>query len=282
MDAAEFLFKKISQEQEQGKLVLPSLPELAIKIRDAVNADQQSAAQIARLVQLDPNIAARLVQIANSAAYVGTTPAGDCQQAIMRLGMKVTRDIVTCLITHNVFSSPNPAVKPYLTSLWRHSAHVAAISYVLAQVTPGLHPDKALLAGLVHDIGVLPVLHYAAKHNEQQFDSQLLDKVSVRLRAPLGRKILEAWQFDESLLDVPEQAENWLRDHGEDIDYSDLVIVAQLLSFQGTSCEAKVPGLGDVPAFNKLTIARLGPDASIQVLEEAREDINRVMSWLKN
>ncbi|MGD8812274.1 MAG: HDOD domain-containing protein [Thioalkalispiraceae bacterium] len=281
MKAAEQIYQNISRAQENGQLVLPSLPELAIKIRDAVNSDTRSVTHIARLVQLDPGLAARLVQIANSASYRRSVPASDCQQAIIRLGMKVTRDLVTCLITHNVFQARNPLVKPYLMQLWKHSAHVAAISYVLAQVTPGLSPDKALLAGLVHDIGVLPVVHYVADDSRFLLDGKLLDALSVRLRAELGENILSAWQFDEALIAVPREAENWQRRQPGPPDYCDLVIVAQRLSFTGTACENKVPALVDIPAFQKFGIAKLGPDACREVLDGAKQDIQNIMRHLQ-
>lgn len=281
MEVVEDIYQKIHQAHKKGQLIIPSLPELAYKIREAINSNTQTAAQISRLIQLDPGLAARLLQIANSAAYAGSVPSSDCQQAIMRLGMKVTRDLVTCMVTHNVFNTTNPVIKPYLVQLWKHSAHVAAISYVLADITPGLNSDKALLAGLVHDIGVLPVLYYAADIPHFTGNKELIEQASVRLRAPLGRNILQSWQFDEDLLSIPEQAENWLRDTGKQVDYCDVVIVAQILSFSGTSCQSRVPELVQVPAFHKLTISKLGKDAATEVLEEARDDINRVMGWLK-
>ena len=94
-------------------------------------------------------LAARLVQVANSPMYLSRFPIENCQTAIMRLGMKTTRNLVTCFAMHNIFNSEIKSLHLQIRQLWKHSCQVAAICYVLAQLHKGqLQPDKALLAGL--------------------------------------------------------------------------------------------------------------------------------------
>jgi len=66
--------------------------------------------------------------------------------------------------------------------LWQHSCRVAAISQLLARLTTGLHPVRALLTGLMHDIGVLPVLVHADQFPALFAEPQQLDEVIARLR----------------------------------------------------------------------------------------------------
>ena len=281
MDPCQALISKIKEEQEAGRLVLPSLPEIVIRVRQAVNNDDVNLGSVIKMIQLDPSLTARLIQIANSPLYRSRQPIENCLMAVNRLGLKTTRDLVTCLVLNNVFNTDNKLLGGKVQKLWQHSCHVAAIASTLAKVTPNLHEDTALLAGLLHDIGVLPILHYAAEFPEVFKSEEKLNYVISELRAPLGEKILREWNFDRALSDVSVGAENWLRDTGEDADYVDVVIVAQIHSYFGKGSEVELPPLLSTPAFLKLGLNKLGPDASLEVLFEAEQEIRNIMVMLK-
>ena len=280
MDSCQALISKIKAEHESGRLILPSLPEIVVRVRQAVNDDEVNLGNVVKLIQLDPSLTARLVQIANSPLYRSRQPVENCLMAVNRLGLKTTRDLVTCLVLNNIFNSDNKRLEVKVKNLWQHSCHVAAISSTIAKVSPGLHEDTALLAGLLHDIGTLPVLHYAADFPEVFESEEKLDFVIKELRAPLGQAILKEWNFDEALSDVSAGAEDWLRDSGEAADYVDVVIVAQIHSNFGKNSHADLPPLLKTPAFLKLGLSKLGPDASLEVLFEAEQGIRDIMSML--
>lgn len=270
----------IHQELASNRLVLPSLPAVVYKIREAVNDERNGPYQLAKLIQLDPTLAARLIQIANSPAYRPRNPIDSIQLAIGHLGLAATRDLVTCLVMHNVYQVNTESINKQVQALWRHSCHVAAICHVLAKIHPGFQADKALLAGLLHDIGELPVLHYATDYPELLQDPALLTELRIRLRAELAGAILQKWNFDQVLVDAAVEAQNWQRDTHAKADYVDLVIVAQIHSYFGTAEEAHLPKLVEVPAFNKLSIGKIGPQASLELLQEARTEIESVRRYL--
>lgn len=280
MQSVEALTQHIQDEHQRGRLVLPSLPEVVLRVRDAVNNEAVSLKQIVKLIQLDPSLTARLIQIANSPLYRTEQPVEDCLMAINRLGLATTRDLVTCLVLHNVFDQQNKQLHLHIQRLWRHSCHVAAISSVIAKITPRLHEDKALLGGLLHDIGVLPVLHYAAGFPHILASESLLNAAIQRLRGTLGQQILQAWNFDQALHNVPLEAENWQRDTGQAPDYADIVIVAQIHAAFGTARQRELPPLLQTAVFNKLGLSKMGPDASLEVLYAAEHDIRMLVSML--
>jgi len=280
MDSCQALISKIKTEHEAGRLVLPSLPDIVIRVRQAVNKDDVNLGDIVKLIQLDPSLTARLVQIANSPLYRSPQPVENCLMAVNRLGLSTTRDLVTCLVLNNVFNSENAMLRAKVRQLWQHSCHVAAIASTIAAVTPGLHEDTALLAGLLHDIGVLPVLHYAAEFPDVFESDEKLNFVIQSLRAPLGQQILKEWNFDNALSEVSAEAENWMRDGDGAADYVDIVIVAQIHSYFGKENKANFPSLLSTPAFNKLGLSKLGADASLEVLFEAEQAIRNIMTML--
>ncbi len=273
------LLQRIIADAKSGRLQLPSLPDLALKVRAAVNDPRRSIADIARLIQFDPALAARLIQIANSPLYRGAKKFDNCHSAIVRMGIPQARNLVVSFTLRNVFSARTPALRERMQLTWQHSCRVAAISSVLARLTPGLDPDRALLAGLVHDIGVLPLLHYFETMKINLQPAQL-DTMITRLRGALGTFVLKAWQFEPDLANIPLQAEDWGRDSGEVIDYGDIVQVAQVHSQFGRGSHAGPP-LPELKAFQKLSVSKLGPGFSIELLTQSQQEINEVMHILQ-
>ncbi|MFV2060184.1 MAG: HDOD domain-containing protein [Gammaproteobacteria bacterium] len=280
MKGVEQLTQKINSEFESGRIVLPSLPEIALKVRKAVNDEDKSIRDLATLIQTDPSITARVIQISNSPLYKTATDVNDCYSAISKLGMKTTRDIVTCLVLHNMFSTSEKRVRIRLEKIWKESSYVAAISSVLARKIPELQVDTALLAGLIHNIGKLPILNYIVEFPELLEDDSQIDVILDSMHQSIGTKILEKWGFDEQIKDVPEHVNDFMRESNGATDYIDVVIVAKIHSLFGTARAVNLPVLADIPAFKKLTLSDEGVEASMKVLQEAKQDIQLVMQSL--
>ena len=274
------LIVQIERDAESNKLELPSLPEIIILIQDALDDPDMGIPDVARIIQLDPTLTARLLTIANSPLYRAKLPLSDLKQAIQLLGLSVTKSIVTSLIIHNIFNVSSTRLHNRIRALWQHSCRVAAISQVMASATPGVAPERAMLAGLLHDIGVLPILVYADQFYANINEAAKLDEVIEQMRGSLGNKIMTNWQLGDDLCMIPIEIDNWDRDHEGNADYSDVVLVAHAHSQFGQNDGKRVPPLSQMPAFNKLSLAKMGPQAGIELIEQAREEINATIRLL--
>ncbi|MFV1984342.1 MAG: HDOD domain-containing protein [Thiohalomonadales bacterium] len=281
MSGVEQLTQRINTEFEAGRINLPLLPEIALRVRKAVNNEDTSIRDLAALIQTDASITARIIQISNSPLYKTASKATDCNSAISKLGMKTTRDIVTCLVIHNMFSSSHVLIRKKLEKIWKESSYVAAISSVLAREIPNLQVDTALLAGLVHNIGKLPILNYIEEFPELVEDEKQVDVLLESMHQDIGAKILQKWGFDDVIQQIPELTSNFKRESSGDADYSDVVIVAKIHSLFGSASATKLPVLTDIPAFKKLALSDEGAEASLLVLQEARQDIQLVLRSLR-
>jgi HD-like signal output (HDOD) protein len=234
------------------------------------------------MLQTDPAMAARILQVANSPMYRVNHKVDDCRTAVARLGMITTRNLITSFALKRAFNVSSPVLKEIFRKAWQQSSEVAAISFVLSRVTPGMHPDKGMLAGLIHNIGMLPILRYAAEYPEIRKNRELLMAIMKKIGAKLGTMVLRGWSFDDELVEVPGHVGNWEYAPDKPLNYADIVIVAHVHSQFGTDKKYEGPPLSEVESFRKMPLFQMGPDASIELLYEAREEIDMLMSMLSS
>jgi len=267
---------EILDDIKNNRLKLPILPEIAFKVREAVSDTNAAAAAIAKAVSSDASIAARLLQVVNSPLYRGANAINSLQSAIARLGPPLVRNLVTSLILKQLFQSKSSLLRQRMQVLWEHSTHVAAICRILASKFTRLQPDEAMLAGLIHDIGVLPILQKAENYPELLANEAQLNDIIDKLHASIGRLILEAWKFPPELVTAAAEHENLTR-ISEQVDYTDIVTVANLHSLLGTNDRLAKVKFSDVPAFTKLGLT---PETSISAMEEAAAEMKDVKAML--
>lgn len=277
MSAENRLMIKIYQDLNIEKLSLPTLPQIAIRIGHAMQDPALDAQTLAKVVSADPAIAAKLLKVANSPRFGGKVPLYTLPNAVARLGLDNTHKLVLAFAAQELFRTGSGALKQRMRDVWRHSRRVAAISHVLASKLGGrFDPHFALLAGLLHDIGIIAILGYARDCPALTQAEHELDNAIHHLRSQLGGAIIRRWQLSEELALVAQEADHWGRDLGQPADYVDLVIIAQLHCFVGTPRAHEVPHLNQVPAYHKLELGELTPEFSLHLLEEASHEIREV------
>lgn len=268
------------QDLNQDNLQLPSLPEVAVRIGRAMEDDKTDAPDIARIIQTDPVITAKLIKAANSALYGGQSSVETCSSAVIRLGNKLTHKLVLTYTLQDIFKTDSRLLQKRMKELWRHSTKVAAICYVLAKREKRFDPEHAMLAGLMHDIGVVAILNYANDYPEEVRKPDVLEQAIKRLRAQTGSMILSKWGFPTEFIVATLECEEWMRDNGANADYCDLVIIAQLHSFVGTDMAMNVPPIHKVPALKRLDLSDLTPRTSLKILKGAEDQIREAEALL--
>ena len=276
------LTQTLLDDLEHDRLVLPSLPDIAIRVGREMNEENTNAHKLAHIIQTDPVITTKLIRAANSPLYAGVSPVDSCSTAVIRLGANTTHNLVLTFALRELFVTRSPTLKTHMKQLWEHSVKVSAICYVLAKVVGGFNPEHALLAGLLHDIGVVAILNYTKRYPDVLKDETILNQVISDLRGVIGGRILRTWSFLEDLATAAEAAEDWQREHDGPVDYADLVLIAQLHSFIGTPKMRDYPTLDSLPALHKLDIGELTPKLSLKILDKAVEKIHRAEALLKS
>ena len=270
------LVEEIRQAFYHQEVDLPSMPEVALKISKAIQDKDADFRRIAITVQADPVIAARIVQVANSAMYAGVSQVESVQNAIARIGLQATRAIVMTVVMKNLYAPESRLLHKRMNIYYRHSIRVAAIAHALAAHLSGFDPEQAFLAGLIHDIGVLPLLIQADRRSELNQDAELLEQVIKELGRSVGAMLLEQWEFEPEFVTVARQAEDWGREV-DAADYCDIVQVAQLHCVLLGGEKIDAPAMSELRAFRRLHLDEIDP---IKLVEEARQEISEIVSLL--
>ncbi len=261
------------------QLKLPSLPDIALKIRHAVENEKNTTNKIIKIINMDQSIVTKILKTANSALYhTSGKKIESVKTAFIRIGSKKLINLVHSYALKELFNSNSSLLKAKMNEIWKHSVKVAAISYILARMTPGFDPEKALLAGLLHNIGSVVILNNLGDNQPLNEDPELITYILDSLQAEAGRCLLEKWKFPNDLIEVAEHSSNWYRDEKESPVYSDIINIAQLHSYIGTPLQKKFPRVDEVPAFKKLASGQLTPELSLQLIEQSQTEIDQTIA----
>lgn len=189
---------------------LPTLPVVAAKIASLVSDPDSSASDIARVMEHDPALTARVLRVSNSAAFGGASRITSVSSAVARLGMRDVHDIALSMSVLGLFKT-----KTFLdySKFWKHSLSVAFATQVMrahAAKVPKSHADDTLFtAGILHDIGVFIMVQYAEKIYQHIVtttgadDLDLFEKEQSVLgitHAEVGSLLLERWHLPDSIV----------------------------------------------------------------------------------
>jgi len=252
------------------ELILPTLPEVALQVREAAEDPDVGIGELSKVISNDAALTARIIKVVNSPLLRSSSEISDLNMAVARLGMGYTTNLAMGLAMEQMFQATSDVIDRRLREVWQRSTEIAGISHVLCRHFTRLPPDQATLAGLVHQIGILPILTYAEENGQLLNDSFTLEKVIERLHPELGQRILQAWDFPPALACVPVEHLDFDRQTPQQ-DLVDIVQVALLQSYAGSEHPlGKIDWTG-VDAFRKL---------GLEVIEQslsADEDLSASM-----
>ncbi len=149
------IFEKIASQVARGELLFPTGARVALILRRALDDPDCHIDTAARLIKAEPLLSARVIAIANSAAYNHSgREITDIRVATSLLGFKTIRALAMALVTRQMAGNSRvPELLALANKLWEHSAHVAALAHAIARHVTHLDPETALFAGIIHEIG---------------------------------------------------------------------------------------------------------------------------------
>jgi len=279
-DAEAFAFvQALASELSRGKVDLPSFPDIALRVRKVLADEQVSQEQVVRIVGSEPALAARLMQIANSAAINFTgKPINELRTAINRMGHNMVRSAAIAFAMSQLKKVDSlKGLEQPLDSLWRASAAVAAMSHAVAKRYSKINPDTAMLAGLLHGIGKLYILTRSSKHPALFADQVTYNQIVRDWHTAVAKALLENWDMAEEIVSAVSDYEDLARSHTGPVDLTDVLTVGNLLAAFKEHPETIEINMHDVAACKRMSIDRATYE---KLIDESESEIDALRQAL--
>jgi putative nucleotidyltransferase with HDIG domain len=275
---SEFEFiKGLSAELSSRNLVFPTSLKATMKIRQALDDPDMASEQVARIISTEPVLSAQVLMLANSAMFNRSSKKiEELRIAVTLLGFSVVRNIAISVGMKQLKDQQeNTSKSEQMEGLWTRSMRVAALSYVIARNRTKLSADKAMVAGLLHDIGKFYILSRAHQYQGLFTSDAALWDLIDQWHADIGAAILESWEvsddireavMDRKRTDLPPHSRPTLTDVVAAADFLDVGFVKQ--------------SLNEID-WNTVPVALknldLNEESAIRLMTETRQEIAQIL-----
>ncbi|GEM_PF-250650 len=190
---------------------LLALPFSVVQISRMCGQEDTSAKDLVKPIQSDPAVAALVLTRANSAAFGGSRSIQDIKEAVVRIGMKETRNIAVTFSVMKLFSKGESDKGFNKSNFWVHSLSTGICAQLLAKHLGLENPEDAFLAGLLHDIGKMVLddflnEEYARVVQRQKSGSRLMKDAETSVfevnHAYVGGMVVDRWGFPRDIGDA--------------------------------------------------------------------------------
>lgn len=258
-----------------GDINFPTCMDAAILVRNTLRDPYANINRVVQVIGVEPLISSKLLKLANSVAF---NPSGktisELSTAINRLGFEAVRTTSLAVAMDQMLKSRSLSAFDNIShNAWEHSLRVAAIARVLARRIGRINPDEAMLAGLVHDIGIFYLIYRAAEYPEYRESHAAIVELISGWHEGVGESLLH-------ILGLPERITDAVRDHDQLQNVATPCSIRDVLYFANllAGCDAEwTPRPSD-----ESEIAARAADRQryADLLEEAEEDIAELRAAL--
>jgi HD-like signal output (HDOD) protein len=268
----------LAQDLNSDNIELPGYPDVVARMHRALGDEKSTARDVVKLVSSEPALAARLVQLANSAAFNKSgREVGELRAAISSLGFNVVRGQATAFALRQMEKLEwLVPIRPVLADIWKTSNGVAALCFSVAKQVPGVTPEEALSAGLFHLIGKL---YLFARARQESIDPGAIadwEKALNEWHVTIARSILDHWKIPTR---VAEAVEN--QNAIFDADNRDLSTLTRILCAAKLHYRLRRPGAAPEPdAEEALAKVRLYGRAFEALVAAAKADADAARAAL--
>lgn len=208
MGAENALYTILVEKIKQDALVLPTLPEIALKVRKAADDPEINLGKMSEIIAQDPALSLGMLKVANSVVFGRTVKVETVAQSVTRIGLTQIKSIATAMAVEQMFVSDSPIISEYMQKSWNKTVDVAsvAISLMTIYLQKNKHAafslDTITLAALVHNIGVLPILTEAENHPEVFANPAFIQQAIIKFSNEIGAEVTKAWEFPEEFTEL--------------------------------------------------------------------------------
>jgi HD-like signal output (HDOD) protein len=222
----------LARELSAGRIDLPGFPDVALRVRKALQDEDVTAEKVTRIVGAEPALVASLLKLANSAAINSSGKRiVELRLAIARIGFNLVRSsAVAFSMAQMAHSASLRSIREPLRALWQRSALVAALSSVVARRLTRVNPDTAALAGILHGLGKMYILVRSVGFQKLFADAAAYQTIVKQWHSEIAKALLENWEIAEDVVAAVHHQEDLEYLHEGPADLTDVLVIANLLA----------------------------------------------------
>ncbi len=277
MQTAASFVEGLASDLNKGDLELPMFSGTAVRIQRAFQVDEVNIEEIVRLISSDPAIAARVLELANSAAVRGNRQITDLRQAVIRMGDKMVQSSVMTFAMRQIQRNGDlsEGSRTKLREIWVESIELAARCHIIAKEYTKLNANEALLTGLLSVVGRLYIILKSQQSGVE--DDADLEQILADWHPSISKAIGESWNMSEDLVNALEQQLETDPPLQETATLAEVLCAAKLFVTYDATNEPLVGG--EYPLLQRLGIADHG-DTGV-TLEEHAEALDNIRQGLR-
>ena len=201
---------------------LAPFPAIAMRVMEVAESDRFSAYDLAAVISADQALSVKLLRLANSAYYGFARRISTVRDSVVLLGFREVKSAAIAAALMEFAPPSNEEPPSFSTDLfWGHSIATAIFAEQIARQAPGVKPEEAFTAGVLHDVGVLVLYQFEPRFHEvvvqaTEKNIPLSDAEHAVLgfsHVDVGGRLAERWRFPQPLIDSISQ-----HHHPEELD----------------------------------------------------------------
>lgn len=205
MNQINQLISVVQKKLEKDQLILPTLPKIALEVREACDNPETDVNKMVLILQKDPAISARLIKYANSAFMKRDSNKSITNLSLVvgRIGLNQIRNIATSMAMEQLFVSNHQIISDYISESWNKTVEIASFSTAFLKLYKKEHPELELdindmtLLSLIYNIGMLPILTEAESQEGDLLKIEHLNYCIDKFSSIIGVEIVNSWGFSK-------------------------------------------------------------------------------------
>ena len=282
MSMSDILQKKVE--------TIPTLPIIVTRIMQLVENPKTAAAEITKVVSLDPALTVKILKVVNSAYYGFPKQITTITHAIMILGFDDVKNIALGVSVFEIFKNKNvkDAVDFDRVAFWQHSIAVGVCTKLLAKRLRYKNPEEAFICGLLHDIGKIIVDQYFHEEFNKIIklvkDENLLfinaeRRINDMDHTEIGRVLAKKWGLPSTIVD------SIAYHHNSSADIENNLLVS-IVHAADVFCRIQKIGCGGdmlVPQLQKAAwdYLKLQPSDLAKIYQELNDEVKKADTFME-
>ncbi len=260
---------------------VPTPSFVVAKVLELVSQPEVSASELTEVIEKDPNLTVRVMRLANSAYYGLPQKISTLSHAVMILGFKTVRNLVTSIYMHDAFFTSKLRTELIDTEkLWRHLIATAIATEQISDAVGFINKEETFLVGMIHDLGKIVIARLFPTYTDATiklasvelityFESE--KKLGLPDHVSVANYLLEKWGFPHEI----QTAVNFHHDPEKinEETLRDIVYISHAADVVANVLDPKAAGNYTVPVMNRSvwSYLKLNGTSFLEIAKETRK-----------